>query len=333
MNVHPERKLGENLQDRYCSVRGRTRPARTSVFVSGCRSSAHLSWSEPRKRAERRYCALVLHDITAIKVIRVNAYPLPAALMEKRAQTFGERLRSLLYERKISQISFAEKLGISRARLNNYLADRSEPNQATLINIADLLKINTDYLLGRAASSGCFGTQENAPVPFFTPYGLTQTPSDAHPDAIPLYLSWTKNTPASNATAPIGWLPFRKVSPQRSYALLVADDSMEPALLKGDVAYIQLTILSHALLSDLSMSDVFSVRLTPDDTIGLTLKRCHIRDNTLLLLADNTAYDPIILDMNKALFRPLVGKVAAFWRSWGTSHLERFLPCPDETRE
>lgn len=263
----------------------------------------------------------------------MNDFPLSAALEKARTQTFGECLRDLLYERKISQISFAEKLGISRARLNNYLADRSEPNQATLIAIADLLNVNTDYLLGRAASSVSFEAQRNASFPFFAPYGVTQPPSEAPPDSIPLYLSRTRNTPAPKAISPIGWLPFRKSSAQRGYALLVADNSMEPALLKGDVVYIQLTIISHALLSDLSMSDIFSARLTPEDTVGLTLRRCHMRDNTLLLLADNTGYDPIILDMNKVLFRPLVGKVTAFWRSLGTSHLEQFLPVSDDDHE
>lgn len=260
----------------------------------------------------------------------MNEHQLSITSAKQKQQTFGERLRDLLYERKIPQISFAKKLGISRARLNNYLADRSEPSQKTLIQIADLLKINADYLLGRIPSIVPVGSQENVSFPFFSLYGMTQDSAEAPPDSIPLYLSWTENTPAFKVNAPIGWLPSRGMSGQRGYALLVADDSMEPTLLRGDIVYIQLTIISHALLSELSMSDVFSVRLTQDDMTGLTLKRCHIRDNTLLLLADNTAYDPVFLDMNQILFRPLVGKVSALWRSWGTSPLGRFLPDLDE---
>lgn len=50
---------------------------------------------------------------------------------------FGNRLRQLLDERNISQAHFADRIGVSRSRMNNYVAQRSEPDYATLIRIAN----------------------------------------------------------------------------------------------------------------------------------------------------------------------------------------------------
>ena len=52
---------------------------------------------------------------------------------------FGNRLRQLLDERNISQAHFADRIGVSRSRMNNYVAQRSEPDYATLIRIANTL--------------------------------------------------------------------------------------------------------------------------------------------------------------------------------------------------
>ena len=75
---------------------------------------------------------------------------------------FGNRLRQLLDERNISQAHFADRIGVSRSRMNNYVAQRSEPDYATLIRIANTL--DTSCLLytsrsrcraPRCRSAGC----------------------------------------------------------------------------------------------------------------------------------------------------------------------------------
>ena len=62
---------------------------------------------------------------------------------------FGNRLRQLLDERNISQAHFADRIGVSRSRMNNYVAQRSEPDYATLIRIANTLDTTIDFLLGK----------------------------------------------------------------------------------------------------------------------------------------------------------------------------------------
>ena len=67
---------------------------------------------------------------------------------------FGNRLRQLLDERNISQAHFADRIGVSRSRMNNYVAQRSEPDYATLIRIANTLDTTIDFLLGKSEYQG-----------------------------------------------------------------------------------------------------------------------------------------------------------------------------------
>ena len=67
---------------------------------------------------------------------------------------FGNRLRQLLDERNISQAHFADRIGVSRSRMNNYVAQRSEPDYATLIRIANTLDTTIDFLLGKSEHQG-----------------------------------------------------------------------------------------------------------------------------------------------------------------------------------
>ena len=78
---------------------------------------------------------------------------------------FGNRLRQLLDERNISQAHFADRIGVSRSRMNNYVAQRSEPDYATLIRIANTLDTTIDFLLGKSEHQGlpqtaCLSTME-----------------------------------------------------------------------------------------------------------------------------------------------------------------------------
>lgn len=68
---------------------------------------------------------------------------------------FGNRLRQLLDERNISQAHFADRIGVSRSRMNNYVAQRSEPDYATLIRIANTLDTTIDFLLGKPNIRAC----------------------------------------------------------------------------------------------------------------------------------------------------------------------------------
>ena len=82
---------------------------------------------------------------------------------------FGNRLRQLLDERNISQAHFADRIGVSRSRMNNYVAQRSEPDYATLIRIANTLDTTIDFLLGKSEHQGLPQTACLSGFPDFIP--------------------------------------------------------------------------------------------------------------------------------------------------------------------
>ena len=82
---------------------------------------------------------------------------------------FGNRLRQLLDESNISQAHFADRIGVSRSRMNNYVAQRSEPDYATLIRIANTLDTSIDFLLGKSEHQGLPQTACLSGFPDFIP--------------------------------------------------------------------------------------------------------------------------------------------------------------------
>jgi len=59
------------------------------------------------------------------------------------------RLVSLRKKHKFTHQDMAEKLGITRQAYSNYENGKREPDYDTLEKIADIFKVNIDYLLGR----------------------------------------------------------------------------------------------------------------------------------------------------------------------------------------
>lgn len=62
---------------------------------------------------------------------------------------FGDKLRLLREEKKLSQKEMAEFLQITRQAYNYYENDKRSPDYDTLRNIANYFNVSTDYLLGQ----------------------------------------------------------------------------------------------------------------------------------------------------------------------------------------
>lgn len=62
---------------------------------------------------------------------------------------FGERLGELLFEKRLNEKQFAEKLGICVSSVSVYLQGKSMPTVASLVKMADYFNCSTDFLLGR----------------------------------------------------------------------------------------------------------------------------------------------------------------------------------------
>jgi len=61
----------------------------------------------------------------------------------------NERLSKLRKSKKLTQQDMADKLGITRQGYGNYESGKRDIDSNTLIKISDILRVNTDYLLGR----------------------------------------------------------------------------------------------------------------------------------------------------------------------------------------
>lgn len=63
-------------------------------------------------------------------------------------QTFGQRLKEVRSEKKITQIALAEKLNVDKSTIAKYETDKIEPSISMLIELAKFFDVSTDYLLG-----------------------------------------------------------------------------------------------------------------------------------------------------------------------------------------
>ncbi|MBO5138716.1 MAG: helix-turn-helix transcriptional regulator [Bacilli bacterium] len=61
---------------------------------------------------------------------------------------FGERLKLVLENRNISQIRLAQELGLTPPAINRWCNNVTEPDNKTIVKIANILNVSTDYLLG-----------------------------------------------------------------------------------------------------------------------------------------------------------------------------------------
>lgn len=69
---------------------------------------------------------------------------------------FGAHIRQLRLEMGMSQVEFAEKLGLSKQILSLYEAGKRSPKIAQVKKLAEILKVTVDYLLGDSAEEAAF---------------------------------------------------------------------------------------------------------------------------------------------------------------------------------
>lgn len=63
-------------------------------------------------------------------------------------ETFGRRLKRLREGEGLSQTQVASLIGVDQSTMCSYENDRRQPPIATLINLASIFRVTTDYLLG-----------------------------------------------------------------------------------------------------------------------------------------------------------------------------------------
>ena len=63
--------------------------------------------------------------------------------------TFGDRLKSLIEQKEITQLALSKILNVSDATVNRYVKNINFPGEDTLKKIADYFEVSVDYLLCR----------------------------------------------------------------------------------------------------------------------------------------------------------------------------------------
>jgi len=63
--------------------------------------------------------------------------------------SFSDRVKTLRKAKKMTQRQMADALGITERSYQRYEAENN-PNNETLIKLADFFDVSTDYLLGRS---------------------------------------------------------------------------------------------------------------------------------------------------------------------------------------
>ena len=64
----------------------------------------------------------------------------------------GHVISKLRYDEGYSQVELAEKLGVTKGAIGMWETDKRKPDYDTLIKIADIFNVTTDYLLSRTVS-------------------------------------------------------------------------------------------------------------------------------------------------------------------------------------
>jgi SOS-response transcriptional repressor LexA len=187
----------------------------------------------------------------------------------------SDRVKLLIYKQNQTQKKFSENIGISPARLNNYLSGRSEVPQDILVKISRVYKCSLEWLL--TGDGDMYGNTESsrARVPLIE---------------IPVISSIAAGSPLEvvddDEPHETIHIPANKLNmPPPYYAFRVNGESMYPYIWDGDIV-----ILSRDWRGNKINGRICGFR-TPD---GITLKRLVLqpKQKTSWLMPLNPTYNP-----------------------------------------
>lgn len=71
------------------------------------------------------------------------------------------KLQEIREQKNIMQKELAQKLNKTRACISSWETNKTEPDLQSLMTLADILEVSTDYLLGRSNDVGIIETNAN----------------------------------------------------------------------------------------------------------------------------------------------------------------------------
>ena len=199
-----------------------------------------------------------------------------------------DRIRELRKARNLTLKKLGNMIGVSESAMSLYETGKRSPDYATVVKLAELFGVSTDYLLGR--DSGYEGSGAPAPT---------------RPGS-----KWIPVLGRVAAGVPIeaveDILDYEEISAQMAeagdyFALQIKGDSMEPRMKNGDVVIVRRQ-------DDADSGDTAVVLINGDEA---TVKRIKKGPEGLMLIANNPAYEPMFYSAAEVVALPVVilGKV------------------------
>lgn len=207
---------------------------------------------------------------------------------------FAERLTEALKARKMKQIELARILGSSNTLISNYMSGLREPRHDTMVQIADILDVSIDFLLGRTDNMQRQNISEVEEV-------LTRT--------IPIFAPISCGTGSyedGQVLDYIGIPESRLRFGKRYFGQYAKGDSMIGAgIHDGD-----LLIFEEASWLDEGKIGCFCI----NEELAVCKRFTVGQDKAVYLMSANDKYPPIRIDQTSDCFR-IVGKLVSIVRS------------------
>ena len=206
----------------------------------------------------------------------------------------GERLKELRKNAKISQEKLGKLVNVSQQAVAKWENNVAEPDQKTLLKIAEFFNVSTDYLLGREHKQSLAEIENNKLQKILNDIGAEPL-KDLYP--IPLLGDVVAGIPIESPELFEGYVYISYTPPNEYFALLVHGDSMINA---------GITDKSILIVHQQNYADNGDIVVALVDGEA-TVKRFRNENNTIFLMPENNNYLPIVITENNTLC--IVGKV------------------------
>ena len=188
------------------------------------------------------------------------------------SNTFGETLKRLRKERKMSMEALAEMVGTSKQVISRYENGERSPKISMVKKLADALGVSIMEISGEDPES------KLSYRPDLFPQSVIKPLSSMHHQKIPLIGSVAAGHPIMDAE----YDTFLDAPIDCDAAVKVTGDSMEPTYYDGDILYIKQQ-------PDVNNGQIAVVFI--DD--AAVVKHVYHESNGVTLTSDNTAYPPM----------------------------------------
>ena len=196
---------------------------------------------------------------------------------------FGSILQKLRAEKKVSQQTVAEYIGVTKQAYSLYELGKRNPDNDMLYKISEYFDVSIDYLLGKSSIKNFSTLGKGIKIPV-----LGKVQAGIPVEAIEDIIDYEEITPEMSAKG-------------EYFGLVVRGDSMEPKFSEGDVVIVRKQ-------SNAETGDIVIALVNGDEATIKKLKK--IKDG-MMLVPLNPAFDTMFYDKDDIKNKPvtIIGKV------------------------